>query len=112
MKGNGNGVFIGRWHFTKPDLSPNKEGKTVLISMHSFGPLEVSECGLDENQKPYALYKWLENDFYADDNYCKPISKDELLGQIENVISLFEKNGLCEWIDLYKAIVDRLNQSK
>ena len=101
-------VFIGRWYYEKPDLSPNKEGNVVLISMKSFGPLEIFEWGIDRNNVPYELYQWLENDFFEDSNYHKAITKEELLKQIEIVISLFEKNGLSDWVDLYKSIIEKI----
>ena len=104
-----NYVFIDRWYYEKPDLSPNKDGNTVLISEKSFGPLEIFEWGLDRNNSPYELYQWLENDFFEDSNYCKTITKEELLKQIGRVILLFEKNGLADWVVLYQAIIDRLN---
>ena len=106
-----NYVFIGRWNYEKPDLSPNKEGNVVLISKTSFGPLELFEWGLDHNNAPYELYQWLENDYYEDSNFCRTITKEELLKQIDRVISLFDKNGLSDWVDLYEAIIDRLNSS-
>ena len=102
-----NYVFIGRWYYEKPDLSPNKDGNTVLISEKSFGPLEIFEWGLDCNNEPYELYQWLEDDFFEDSNYCRNITKEELLEQIDEVISLFEKNGLSDWVRLYTAIIER-----
>lgn len=104
-----NYVFIGRWYYKEPDLSPNKEGNIVLISETSFGPLEQFEWGLDHNNNPYELYQWLEDDFSEDSNFCRTITKEELLKQIDRAISLFEKNGLSDWVDLYKAIFNRLN---
>lgn len=38
-----NYIFIGRWNYTKPNLSPNEKGNIVLISEKSFGPLEIFE---------------------------------------------------------------------
>ena len=104
-----NYVSIGRWNYEKPDLSPNKEGNIVLISKKSVGPLELFEWGLDHNNIPYELYQWLENDFFDDSSFCRTITKEELLKQIDIVISLFGKNGLSDWVDLYGAIIDRLN---
>lgn len=109
MQMNNNYVFIDRWLYDKPDLSPNKEGNVVFISEKSVGPLEIFEWGLDQNNNPYELYKWLENDYFDDSNFCRTITKEELLKQIDRVISLFEKNGLSEWVDLYEVIIDRLN---
>lgn len=104
-----NYVFIGRWYYKEPDLSPNRAGNIVLISKMSFGPAELWEWGLDHNNNPYELYQWLEDDFFEDNNFCRTITKEELLKQIDRGISLFDKNGLSDWVDLYKAIIDRLN---
>ena len=105
VKMKDNYVFIGRWYYEKPNLSPDKEGKIVLISEKSFGPLEIFEWGLDRSGAPYELYQWLEDDFYENDNYCRTITKEELLKQIDRVISLFEKNGLSDWVDLYRELI-------
>lgn len=100
-------VFIDRWCYTMPDAVPDEDGNIVLISKKSFGPLEVCEWGLDNNHNPYERYEWLENDLYEDERYCKNISKEELLKQIYNVISIFRSNGLSEWINFYMEILDR-----
>lgn len=104
-------VFIDRWNYVEPDLSPDKEGNVVLILKMSFGPLEVFEWGLDKNNHPYASYKWLENDFYENENYCITISKEALMKQIDITISQFAKYGLSEWVDLYEKINQGLNQT-
>lgn len=106
-----NYIFIGRWIYTKPNLSPNEKGNIVLISEKSFGPLEIFEWGLDPKGTPYELYEWLENDFFEDSNYCKTITKEEWLKQINRVISLFDKNEFFQWSNLYKVIIRRLNSS-
>lgn len=80
----------------------------VLISKKSFGPLEVYECGLDNNHNPYERYEWLENDLYEDEKYCKNISEEELLKQIFGIISIFKSNGLSDWINFYMEILGRL----
>nr|MDE5854871.1 hypothetical protein [Ruminococcus sp.] len=57
----------------------------------------------------YECYKWIENDFFEDENYFKNIKREELLKQINSVISLFKSNGLSEWVDTYEKIVEMLN---
>lgn len=104
-----NSVFIERWLYSKPDLVPNEDGNIILISKASFGPLEVYEWGIDSNNSPYECYKWIENDFFEDENYFKNIKREELLKQINSVISLFKSNELPEWVDTYEKIVEMLN---
>ncbi|MGN0677238.1 MAG: hypothetical protein ACI4K5_05795 [Ruminococcus sp.] len=106
---NNNSIFIDSWCYTKPDLVPNTDGDIVIIKKLSFGPLEIYLWGIDSNNTPYELYEWVENDFYADTNYRKNISKEELLNQINSVISLFANNELSEWATIYKKIFERLN---
>ena len=101
-------VFIDRWCYTMPDTVPDEDGIIVLISKKSFGPLEVYECGLDNNHNPYERYEWLENDLYEDEKYCKNISEEELLKQIFGIISIFKSNGLSDWINFYMEILGRL----
>ena len=102
-------VFIEHWCYTKPDLVPNKNGDIVIIKKVSFEPLEVYEWGIDFNNTPYEWYKWVENDFYEDENYRKNITREELFNQILSVILLFKENGLSEWITIYGKILDGLN---
>lgn len=104
-------VFIGQWLYSKPDLVSNKDGNIILISKASVGPLEVYEWGIDSNNMPYECYKWIENDFFENENYFKNIKREELLKQIDLVILLFKSNGLSEWVDIYEKIVKSLNRN-
>lgn len=106
-----NSVFIGRWLYSKPDLIVNKDGNIILISKVSFGPLEVYKWGIDSGGIPFECYKWLENDFFEDENYFKNIEKEELIRQINSVVSLFRSNELPEWADIYEKIIRNLNQN-
>ena len=47
---NKNYIFIDRWNITKTDFMPSENGDIVLISIKSFGPLEVYEWGLDKKK--------------------------------------------------------------
>lgn len=100
--------LIGRWTYSMPDMKPDPDGRIVLIKMLSFGPLEVYEWGIDADGFPFEEYQWAENDFY-DDNYVKRITKQELTGQIEKLISLLMKHELSEWVSTYHQILDRVN---
>ena len=75
----------------------------------SFGPLETYDWGIDANGLPYEEYKWVENDFYADENYFKHITKKELTEQIEKLISDFNENGFSEWTSAYQKILNWIN---
>ncbi len=104
-------VQIERWFYTKPNLIPNKEGNIVLISKKSFGPLEIYEWGINQDQNAYELYSWLENDFYKDESYCIDIEMERLLEQIQSVVALFQTNGLPKWVDFYETLIERLRNA-
>ena len=105
---NNEWVHIGRWCYTKPNLIPDKNGNIIFISKKSFGPLEIYEWGMDRNNIPYELYKWLENDFYEYENYCRSITKEELLQRINRAILIFNRNGLVQWVKTYEKIIETL----
>ena len=102
-------VSIGRWFYKKPDPVPNQEGNIVLILKMSFGPLETYEWGIDSNKNAYECYRWLENDYFADESYRINIERKELLAQLHSVISLFRDNGLPEVADLYERVIVNLD---
>ncbi len=102
-------IFIGRWSYVSPDTKPNSDGRIVLIKKRSFGPLETYDWGIDANGLPYEEYEWVENDFYADENYFKYITKKELTEQIVKLISALTENGLPEWASTYQKILDWIN---
>ncbi|RKM54141.1 hypothetical protein D6853_14480 [Butyrivibrio sp. X503] len=95
----------GRWYYSLPKTSPDSNGNIVLIMQSSVGPVEVFECGLDSDMKPYESYEWLENDFFADDNYCKEISEEELFHHIKKLMELFESNNIHEGVKAYEEIL-------
>lgn len=103
---------VEQWYYSKPDFIPDKDGNIVLISKKSFGPLEIYEWGLDADNNAYELYKWLENDFYEDESYCRNIEREKLQKQIHSIILLFRNNGLPEWADFYEKIIESLNTDK
>ncbi len=86
------------------DLTPDKDGNIVIIRLASFGPLEYYEWGINTDNQPYELYQWCEDDFYEDSNYCKIISKEELLKIIDNQIEISSKNGSSEDVSKYNDI--------
>lgn len=98
----GNQLFVDRWVYHKPNLTPDKNGNIVIISKCSFGPLEVYEWGIDSGGKPYEMYKWCENDFYDDANYTKNITPTELVRKVSGMIRLTADNGLSDWSRLFE----------
>lgn len=97
-----NELVVDRWLCHKPSLTPNKDGNIVMISAASFGPLEVFEWGIDSGGKPYEMYKWCENDFYADESYTKNITYAELEQNVSGIIQLTADNGLSDWSRLFE----------
>lgn len=101
----GGELFIDRWVYRKPNLTPDKSGNTVIISKCSFGPLEVCEWGVDSNGKPYETYKWCENDLYEDENGTKSITFAELGRRTDEVRRLAAENGLSAWVGIYDILL-------
>lgn len=95
-------LFVDRWVYPKPRLTPDKNGNIVMIEKMSFGPLEVYEWGIDSEGKPYEMYKWCEDDYYSDENYTKKIAFSELFNVIDKMVKLTADNGLSDWARLYK----------
>ncbi len=99
---------LGRWHYNEPCLCKNKQGNVIIINKSSFGPLETYEYGIDIHNKPYVKYQWQEDDYFDDTNYCKNISMDELIIQIDKLLYELDKEGLREWKALYIEIRNKL----
>ena len=76
-------VQIDRWFYEIPDLIPDSEGKTVIVKIKSFGPLEVFEWGIGSDGVPYELYNWCENDLCEHENYCRPTTAETLWKKIK-----------------------------
>ncbi|WP_028508803.1 hypothetical protein [Ruminococcus sp. NK3A76] len=76
-------VQIDRWFYEIPDLIPDSEGKTVIVKIKSFGPLEVFEWGICSDGVPYELYNWCENDLCEHENYCRPTTAETLWKKIK-----------------------------
>ena len=101
----GGELFVDRWVYRKPNFSPDKNGNIVMISKCSFGPLEVYEWGIDDDGKPYEMYKWCENDLYEDENGTKNITFEELSRKTDEVRQLAADNGLSDWIKIYDLLL-------
>ena len=102
---NKNSFWIDRWNYSVADIPTVLDEKIVFISIACFGPLEIDELGLDEQNKPYELHKWCEDDLYEDENYCRNISMEELIKKMEYYISFFQKQNLTDAVDSCKKLV-------
>lgn len=103
-------IYIDRWFYNAPDMSPNKEGNRVLISQASFGPLETWEWGIDSNNKFYVDYKWIENDFYADDSFHEERSLEEVKDVLNSFIKTLADNGHQDWVEVYNNLLMELEE--
>ena len=101
---------MARWEYVGPDLVPDKDGRRKLIMYRCWGPLQVHEWGIDPNGKPYKEYNWVEDDFFADDNYHIEISWEELISKIEYVIDFFRKEGHPEVAEVYEEVRNEVLQ--
>lgn len=101
-----NTLITDRWFYSKPTLTPNKNGNMVLIHKVSFGPLECWEWGLDSNKIPYEMYKWCENDLYEDENYTKNISFSEFKQKLNNMTDLVKDTKLSDWSEIYQKAIE------
>lgn len=113
-KVTGGELFVDRWVYRKPNLTPDKGGNTVIIQMLSFGPAEVYEWGIDSGGKPYEMYKRCENDFYEDENGTKNITFAELGRKIGEVRQFAADNGLLDWVKIYgllRSVCGELEES-
>lgn len=111
----GDELFIDRWVYHKPKLSPDENGNIVIISKVSFGPLEVYEWGIDRCGKPYEMYKWCENDFYEDENYVKSITFSQLIQKVNDLIKIASDNGFSEWARSFeeaRSFLDDIAQNR
>ena len=100
---------IGRWIYLKPNLTPDKKGNIVIIHKSSFFPLEYYEWGINEDKQAFERYQWCEDDFYEDINYCNKISRDQLIKEIDDLISILFKKGFNDWANVYKDIKKSYN---
>ena len=101
-------VTIGRWHYLLPDLRPNQDGNIVIIHKSSVAPAEIYEWGIDAEKHAYERYRWCEDDFYEDSNYCNSISIKELVEEIDRVMDLFVKNNFVDFANEYQNIKSKI----
>ena len=71
------------WNCKVAKVLPKHKGKVELITSTCIGPLEEDVLGIDSENRPYESHKWLENDLYENENYCRNITVDELIAKIE-----------------------------
>ena len=104
-------LCVGSWFYSAPRITPDQDGRIVVISMKCFGPLEVYEWGIDADGDFYEKYQWIENDLY-DDDYEKKISKEKFVKQIENMKSLIRDTEVSGWKDDYDKILQMIEDGK
>ena len=103
-------IHVDHWFYSEPDMKPNKDGRRELVAKACFGPLEVYAWGIDLNGRPYKEYEWIENDFFADENYHIEISWDELISEIENMRDFFREREFYKWAETYETVRKELLQ--
>ena len=96
-------IKIGGWFYRRPDLTPNEEGEQILVFQYSVGPVEYYKWGIDKDGNCFEEYKWLENDFYSDENYRKEITLEKLTNVVDNLMKLSDE--FMEWKDEYSKIL-------
>ena len=101
---------MAHWEYDGPDMVPDKDGRRKLIVQRCWGPLQVHEWGIDPNGKPYKEYNWIENDFFADENYHKEISWEELISAIDDMIDCYRKEESIPMAVLYEKVRNELLQ--
>ena len=104
-------VFLDPWRYSAPAQAPNDEGDTVLIRAASIAPLESWEWGVDREGRPYEQHRWLENDFYEDENVRRSISREELLETIDSLIRQLREKREAEWAEVYERLRKRIEAS-
>ena len=97
-------IWIDRWLILPPKETSDENGDRVLISMKSFGPLEIWEWGIGSDGTPFMRYAWLENDYYADDNRRKAIPPAELDEKLLFLAKQLHEHGYTELAKRYDAI--------
>ena len=103
-----NNVFIGIWNYVEPDLTPDAEGNRFLIRKLCFGPVETWEWGIDSDNKLYVDYKWLENDFFADESFHKEMSLEEMMGRLKAQAKIFADKGYPDCAEMYDNLSKEL----
>ena len=101
-------VFIGIWDYIEPDLTPNIEGNRVLIKKLCVGPVETWEWGIDSDNKLYVDYKWLENDFFADESFHEEMSLVEMIERLKAQAKIFADKGYPDWAEMYDNLSKEL----
>lgn len=101
-----NTLITDDWFYSKPNITPDKNGNIVLIHKVSFRPLECWEWGLDSAGKPYESYQWCENDLYEETNYTKNISFSELKQNLNNMTDLVKNTKLSDWSEIYQQALE------
>lgn len=84
---------VGRWHYSEPALHAGTDGSIVVFSKASVAPAEIYEWGFDAERRPFARYRWCEDDFYEACGYDKTISAQELINGLEEAAAVLKEHG-------------------
>ena len=111
----GGELFLDRWVYSLPSLTPDKDGNIVIISKVSFGPAEAFCWGIDSGGKPYEMYKWCENELYEDENYMRNITFSELFRRLDELVKTASESGFSDWARSFekaRSFLENLSQNR
>ena len=98
----GKTAAVGRWHYTEPTLHAEADESIVVFSKASVAPAEIYEWGFDAERRPFARYRWCEDDFYEACSYDKTISAQELIDRLEEAAAVLKEHGYIALSEQYK----------
>lgn len=96
---------LNGYRYSRPNTNRNKEGNIVLISAFSVGPAEVHEWGLNACGQPYRLDDYIDEDSRSENI----ISRSELVGELQRLISRCQSEGYPDWAAAYQNALLWLN---
>ena len=92
-------------HYCRPNTNRNKDENIVLIQRLSFGPAEVHEWGIHASGQPYRLDDYIDEDSRSENI----ISRSELVGELQRLISRCQSEGYPDWAAAYQNALLWLN---
>ena len=101
----GSNLQLNGFRYSRPNTKRNREGNIVLISAFSIGPAEVRELGINASGQPYKRDDMIDEDA----TYEKIISRSELVGELQRLISYCKAKGYPDWAAAYENALLWLN---
>ena len=90
-------LMVGGYVYDRPDLTPDRDGDTVLIRRNVYYEWGITAEGYPfercNDEDPRSLY-----------NYCYPIPWVDLYAKIDQMILLSRSNGFTDWSEEYERI--------